>query len=42
MARVIIGGRPHKLSATIEVLDHQERLLRQGRFGTAEAGYAAL
>jgi transposase len=42
MARVIIGVDPHKLSATIEVVDHHERLLGQGRFTTDKAGYAAM
>jgi len=39
---VIIGVDPHKLSATIEVVDSQERLLGGGRFGTDKAGYAAM
>ena len=30
MSRVIIGVDPHKLSATIEVLDDQERVLGSG------------
>jgi transposase len=30
---------PHKLSATIEVLDDRERVLGQGRFGTDRGGY---
>ena len=42
MAQVIIGVDPHKLSATIEVVDHHERLLGQGRFTTDKAGYAAM
>ena len=42
MARVIIGVDPHKLSATIEVVDHHERLLGSGRFTTDRAGYAAM
>jgi transposase len=36
---VIIGVDPHKLSATIEVLDERERVLQVGRFGTDRAGY---
>jgi transposase len=42
MERVIIGVDPHKLSATIEVVDAQERFLGAGRFGTDGAGYAAM
>src|SRR5215203_1128242 len=42
MEQVIIGVDPHKLSATIEVVDHHERLLGSGRFTTDRAGYAAM
>jgi len=42
MERVIIGVDPHKLSATIEVVDHHEHLLGSGRFTTDRAGYAAM
>jgi transposase len=42
MEHVIIGVDPHKLSATIEVVDHDERLLGAGRFTTDRAGYAAM
>ena len=42
MKGVIIGVDPHKLSATIEVVDSAERLLGTGRFSTDNAGYAAL
>ena len=42
MKGVIIGVDPHKLSATIEVVDSSERLLGSGRFATDKAGYAAL
>ena len=42
MEHVIIGVDPHKLSATIEVVDEHERLLGQGRFTTDQAGYAAM
>jgi transposase len=42
MHGVIIGVDPHKLSATIEVLDAGERVLGSGRFSTDKAGYAAL
>jgi len=40
--QVIIGVDPHKLSATIEVVDEHERLLGSGRFTTDRAGYAAM
>ncbi|UDY22944.1 IS110 family transposase [Nocardioides sp. Kera G14] len=39
---MIIGVDPHKLSATIEVVDHDERKLGNGRFTTDKAGYAAM
>jgi transposase len=39
VGRVIIGVDPHKLSATIEVLDDRERVLAQARFGTDRGGY---
>jgi transposase len=39
---VIIGVDPHKLSATIEVVDHEETVLGSGRFTTNQAGYAAM
>ena len=39
---VIIGVDPHKLSATIEVVDDREQLLGSGRFTTDRAGYAAM
>ena len=42
MARVFIGVDPHKLSATIEVVDDRETVLARGRFGTDKAGYAAM
>jgi transposase len=42
MQQVIIGVDPHKLSATIEVIDDHERLLGSGRFATDKAGYAAM
>ena len=42
MEHVIIGVDPHKLSATIEVVDHHEKLLGSGRFTTDRAGYAAM
>ena len=42
MAKVFIGVDPHKLSATIEVVDDREAVLATGRFGTDKAGYAAM
>jgi transposase len=42
VAKVFIGVDPHKLSATIEVVDDQETVLAAGRFGTDRAGYAAM
>ena len=42
MEHVIIGVDPHKLSATIEIVDGQEKLLGSGRFTTDQAGYAAM
>ena len=42
MQRVTIGVDPHKLSATIEVVDEHETVLAAGRFSTDKAGYAAM
>jgi len=42
MEQVIIGVDPHKLSATIEVVDQREELLGSGRFTTDRSGYAAM
>ncbi|WP_243715176.1 IS110 family transposase [Micromonospora sp. KC207] len=42
MGQVIIGVDPHKRSATIEVIDHRERVLGNGRFGTDRDGYRAM
>ena len=42
MEQIIIGVDPHKLSATIEVVDQHERRLGSGRFTTDQAGYAAM
>ena len=42
MNHVIIGVDPHKLSATIEVVDDREKLLGSGRFTTDNAGYTAM
>ena len=39
---VIIGVDPHKLSATIEVVDTHENLLGTGRYATDQAGYTAM
>ena len=35
MGRVIIGMDPHKLSATIEIVDARERVLGAGRAAPA-------
>ena len=42
LKQVIIGVDPHKLSATIEIVDEREQLLGSGRFTTDRAGYAAM
>lgn len=42
MDQVIIGVDPHKLSATIEVVDQYERVLGGGRFTTDRAIRAAI
>ncbi|MGB3763049.1 MAG: IS110 family transposase [Ornithinimicrobium sp.] len=42
MNQVIIGVDPHKLSATIEVVDRNEQQSGSGRFSTDQAGYAAM
>lgn len=42
ISQVIIGVDPHKLSATVKVVDQHERLLGTGRFTTDQAGYAAM
>jgi hypothetical protein len=42
MEQVIIGVDPHKLSATIEVVDKQEHRLGSGRFTTDQGGYTAM
>lgn len=41
-SRVVIGMDPHKRSVTIEVMDAGEAVLGGGRFGTDEAGFAAM
>jgi hypothetical protein len=41
MEQVIIGVDPHELSATIEVVEAQEKLLGSGRLTTDQPGYAA-
>jgi transposase len=40
--RVVIGMDPHKRSATIEVMKADETVLGGGRFGTDQAGFAAM
>ena len=42
MEHVIIGVDPHKLSATIEVVNPDEKFLGSGRFTTDQAGYTAM
>jgi hypothetical protein len=42
MEYVVIGVDPHKLSATIEVVDDREQLLGSGRFATDHAGFTAM
>jgi transposase len=42
VAAVVIGVDPHKLSATMEVLNEQEKVLGGGRFGTDQDGYRQL
>jgi transposase len=42
MTKVFIGVDPHKLSATIEVVDDHEMVLATGRFATDRAGYASM
>ena len=42
MKQVFVGVDPHKLSATIEVVDAHETVLATGRFATDKAGYAAM
>ena len=42
LEQVIIGVDPHKLSATIEDVDHDEHRLGSGRFSTDQGGYAAM
>jgi transposase len=42
MAMVFIGVDPHKLLATIEVVDDRETVLAMGRFGTDKTGYAPM
>jgi hypothetical protein len=39
---VFIGVDPHKLSATIEVVDDREVVQARGRFGTDQDGYVAM
>ena len=42
MEQIIIGVDPHKLSATVEVVDDLERFLGSGRFSTVQAGYTSM
>ena len=42
MEHVIIGVDPHKLSATIEVVNPHEKFLGSGRFTTDQAGYTGM
>ena len=42
MEKIVIGVDPHKLSATIEVVDHHEKVLTVGRFTTDKTGYVAM
>jgi len=42
MKQITIGVDPHKLSATIEVVDQHEEVLGSGRFTTNKTGYAAM
>ncbi len=42
IAKIAIGVDPHKLSATIEIIDHRETVLGSGRFSTDQAGFAAM
>ncbi len=42
MEQIIIGVDPHKLPATIEVVDQHEQRLGSGRFTTDQAGYTAM
>ena len=42
LGRVVIGMDPHNRSATIEVMDGQERVFGGGRFDTNEAGFTAM
>jgi transposase len=40
--RLVVGMDPHKRSVTIEVMSGQETVLGGGRFGTDQAGFAAM
>ncbi|MGW4468031.1 IS110 family transposase [Micromonospora sp. NPDC004704] len=42
MGQVIIGMDPHKRSATIEIINHREKVLAQGRFTTDRDGYQTM
>jgi transposase len=40
--RVVVGMDPHKRSVTIEVMTGDETVIGGGRYGTDEAGFAAM
>ncbi|MGQ5260988.1 IS110 family transposase [Micromonospora sp. ZYX-F-536] len=42
MGQVIIGMDPHKRSATIEIINHREKVLARGRFTTDRDGYQTM
>jgi hypothetical protein len=42
MARVVIDVNPHKRSATVEIVNHREEVVRKSRFGTRRDGYQAM
>jgi transposase len=42
VARVVIGVDPHKRSATIEIMNHREKAVGKGHFGTDRDGYQAM
>jgi len=42
MDHVVVGVDPHKLSATIDVVDDHQRMLESGRFGTDRGDYTAI
>ena len=42
MAKVIIGGDPHKRAATIKIINQREQAVGQGRYGTDRDGYRTM